>query len=94
MQALCSAVVWYDPEVSCGNIGGYDVRLYDAQLVTQNTTRRVGANGTFYIIQDEDKLADEQELYVQVDLMSLVNQNLNIPCTYYRFDSFTETDYV
>ena len=45
-------------------------------------------------IQDEDKLNDEQELYVQVDLMSLVNQNLNIPCTYYRFDSFTETDYV
>ena len=42
--------------------------FYSPQSVHQNVTRRVGANGTFYIIKDEDKLAmaDRDETYVQV----------------------------
>ena len=67
MQGLCSVVVWYSPEVSCEGISGYDVRLYSPQSVHQNVTRRVGENGTFYIIKDEDNLAgNSDETYVQV----------------------------
>ena len=66
VQALCSVVVWYSPEVSCEEIIGYDVRLYHPQMDVQNVTRRVGANRTFYVIQDEDRLINKQELYVQV----------------------------
>lgn len=67
MQALCSVVIWDDPAVLCEDITGYDVRFYSPQLVTQNVTRRVGASGTYYIIQDKDRLNIEQkDLYVQV----------------------------
>ena len=66
VQGLCSIVVWYSPEVSCEGIIGYNVRLYNPQSPHQNVTRRVGANGTFYIIKDEDKLAGSDETYVQV----------------------------
>ena len=66
VQGLCSYVVWYSPAVSCGVITGYDVRLYSPQSGQQNVTRRVGANGTFYIIKDEDNLAGSGETYVQV----------------------------
>ena len=66
VQGLCSNVVWYSPEVSCERISGYDVRLYNPQSVHQNLTRRIGANGTFYVIRDEDKLAGSDETYVQV----------------------------
>jgi hypothetical protein len=65
---VCSVVVWNDPElVFCGDIIGYDVRFFSPQLVTQNVTRHVGANGTFYIIQEEDGLDTKRnDLYVQV----------------------------
>ena len=57
VQALCSVVVWYDPElVFCGDIVGYDVRFFHPELLAQNVTRHVGANGTFYVIQEEDGL--------------------------------------
>ena len=69
VQGLCSLVVWYSPAVSCEGIVGYDVRLYSPQSVYQNLTRRVGANGTFYIIKNEDKLA-VAETYVQVCIYS------------------------
>ena len=70
VQALCSIVVWYDPEpVFCGDIVGYDVRFFHPELLAQNVTRRVGANGTFYVVQEEDGLAKDarqKDLYVQV----------------------------
>ena len=67
MQALCSVVVWYSPDVSCDGISGYDVRLYHSQSAQQNVIRSVGANRTFYVINDEDRLADTLETRVQVD---------------------------
>ena len=74
VQALCSVVVWYSPEVSCGDIIGYDVRFFHPQLLTQNVTRRVGANGTFHIVQEEDKLdAKHGDLYVQVITTCILN---------------------
>ena len=62
VQSLCSVIVWNRPDVPpCDDIIGYDVRLY-SHLVQHNVTRRVGSNGTFYIITEEDNLAN----YVQV----------------------------
>ena len=72
MQSLCSVVVWYSPDVSCEGISGYNVRLYNPQSEQQSVTRSVGANGTFYIIEDQDKLADNLETYVQVVMQQLV----------------------
>lgn len=69
VQALCSVVVWYSPEVTnCNSITGYDVRFYthSPQLPEQNLTRRVESNGTFYIISDEDNLGNSDGTYVQV----------------------------
>ena len=63
---MCFNVVWYIPEVSCESISGYDVRLYHPQSAQQYVTRHVGANRTFYIINDEDRLANSDETYVQV----------------------------
>ena len=70
-SVFCCCVVVYSPgpEVSFGDIVGYDVRFYSPQLLTQNVTRHNGANQTFYIIQDEDRLdANQKDLYVQVML--------------------------
>ena len=68
--ALCSVVVWYSPAaVSCSDIIGYEVRFFSPQLAldSQNVTRRVGANQTFYIVQDEDRMsAIQEDIYVQV----------------------------
>ena len=46
VQALCSVVVWYSPEVSCGDIIGYDVRFFSPRLRldSHNVTKRVEAN--------------------------------------------------
>ena len=66
VQGLCSVIFWYSPAVPCSEVSGYDVRLYSPQSGQQNVTRRVGANGTFYIIKDEDILAGSGETYVQV----------------------------
>ena len=63
---MCSVVVWYSPAVqSCEDIRGYEVRLYNPQSPRLNVTNRVGANGTFYIV-DVDKLVSREETYVQV----------------------------
>ena len=68
VKGLCSNVVWYSPAVSCEGISGYEVMLYSPQSLHKNLTRRVGANGTFYIIEDEDKLAmvGSEDTHVQV----------------------------
>jgi hypothetical protein len=43
------------------------VRFFRPQLPSQNVTRRVGANGTYYIIQEEDGLDTKQnDVHVQV----------------------------
>lgn len=91
MQGLCSVVVWNSPEVSCGGISGFDVRLYSPQSVHRNVTRRVGANGTYYIIKDEDNLAGSDETYVQVNhcmILALVCYYYSNNCQF-RFESFT-----
>ena len=63
---MCSVVVWYSPAVqSCEDIRGYEVRLYNPQSPRLNVTNRIGANGTFYIV-DVDKLVSREETYVQV----------------------------
>ena len=94
VQALCSVVVWDNPAVSCRDIIGYDVRFYSLQLVTQNVTRRVGANGTYYIVQDKDRLNIEQkDIYVQVIIPLYRSQNqidIYITLIWCRFESFIE----
>ena len=66
VQGLCSVVTWYSPDVSCENtIEGYEVRLFNPELSQSNTTRSVGANQTFYILTDEDRVAGEKT-YAQV----------------------------
>ena len=65
VQALCSVIVWYRPDVPCEGITGYDVRLYTLQSTQQSMTMHVGANATFYIVKAEDRLADN---HVQVSL--------------------------
>ena len=67
VQALCSVVVWYNPDIFCEfMISGYDVRFYSPQQGTKNVTKSTGANQTFYIIQDEDGLVDKHDINVQV----------------------------
>ena len=66
VQALCSVVVWYSPEVSCEDmISGYEVRFYDPNFTHSNVTRYVEANRTFYGITEEDRLAGDNT-YIQV----------------------------
>ena len=66
VQALCSVVVWYSPEVSCEEmINGYEVQFYDLNFIQSNVTRHVDANRTFYVLREEDRLAGENT-YVQV----------------------------
>ena len=66
VQGLCSVVVWYSPVVSCEDICGYEVRLYNPRLSHLNVTNRIGANATFYIV-DEEKPDSSDETNVQVD---------------------------
>ena len=48
-------------------ITGYDVRFYSPQSDMENVIRHVGANRTFYIVQDEDKtVANLEDIFVQV----------------------------
>ena len=83
VQALCSIAVWYSPAIS---IIGYDVRFYHPQLDMQNVIRRVGANQTFYIVQDEDKMIAEQEdLYVQVIKVNKDLKSRLIPLTSFMY---------
>ena len=56
--------------VSCEDIHGYEVRLYNPQSPDLNVTNRVGANATFYIV-DEEKLVSSDETNVQVDVSSV-----------------------
>ena len=55
---------------SCEDIHGYEVRLYSTspQLSHPNMTNRVGANRTFYMIEEE-KLPNSHETYVQVAIL-------------------------
>ena len=74
---MCSVVVWYSPVVqSCEDIRGYEVRLYNLQSPRLTVTNRVGANGTFYIV-DVDKLVSREETYVQVaiSILPLMGKN-------------------
>lgn len=66
VQGLCSVVVWYRPEVPCEDIRGYEVRLYNPRSAHLNVTDRVGANGTYYIIVDEENVVSSDETFVQV----------------------------
>lgn len=59
--------------MSCDGVSGYDIRLYSPLSVHQNVTRQVGANGTFYIIKDEDKLLITDDTYFQVALLVIDN---------------------
>ena len=69
LQVMCSVVTWYSPEVSCENnaeiINGYELRFYNSEVTEQNVTKYVGANRTFYVLTEEDKLAGDKT-YVQV----------------------------
>jgi hypothetical protein len=66
VQGLCSFVVWYSPAVQSGeDIRGYEVRLYNPQSSHPNVTSRVGANRTFYMV-DEEKVTNSHKIYVQV----------------------------
>ena len=62
---FCSVVVWRSLEVSCEDIRGYEVRLYNSQSAHPNMTSRVGANENFYVVEEE-KLVSSDETYVQV----------------------------
>ena len=71
VQGLCSIVVWYSPVVeSCEDVHGYEVRLYSTspQSSHLNMTNRVGANRTFYMVEEE-KLPNSHETYVQVAII-------------------------
>ena len=85
VQALCSVVVWYSPEVSCeGMINGYEVRFYDPNFTQSNVMRYVGENRTFYVLTEEDRLATGNT-YVQVAKPILITMSL----LYYRRDIAT-----
>ena len=66
VQALCTVVVWYRPELPCETITGYNVRLFNLQLTHQSIVRHVGTNSTFYIIKDEDRLDTVDTIHIQV----------------------------
>ena len=76
VQALCSVVVWESPDaLHCNNLIGFDVRLFGSPQLQQNLTRRVRSNRTYYVISDEDNLANSYETYVQV-LLTYSNPNI------------------
>lgn len=68
VQGLCTVVVWYRPELPCESIIGYTVRFFNPQVTHQSTIRHVGANSTFYIIKDEDRLDTMDSIHVQVGI--------------------------
>ena len=74
VQALCTVVVWYRPQLPCGSISGYNVRLFNPQMTRQSTVRYVGSNGTFYIIKDEDRQDRVDTIHVQVGCLSALEQ--------------------
>ena len=77
VQALCSVVVWESPDaLHCNNLIGFDVRLFGSPQLQQNLTRRVRSNRTYYVISDEDNLANSYETYVQVLLTYYSNPNI------------------
>ena len=104
VQALCSVVVWYSPEVStsCEDldiklINGYEVRFYDPELIQSNVTKYVGANRTFYILTEEDRLAGDDKTYVQVIASYTLSHTnvieshvftLSLNYIYYRFEFY------
>lgn len=69
VQSHCTHVNWRNsPDVSCGDIIGYDVRLFDPDT-GEEVIRREDARGTFhnFLLLDED-LVEKASTMVQVYL--------------------------
>ena len=66
VQSFCSVVVWTPPQLPCGDIASYQVRLYEP--TSGNTvTRQVSNYTTFYVVGDEDKSQfNVESAFVQV----------------------------
>ena len=67
IEAHCSHVNWRNsPDVSCGDITGYDMRLFNPDTGVE-VTRRVDARGTFHnFLLLERELAEHKSTTVQV----------------------------
>ena len=66
VQSFCSVVVWTPPQLPCGDIASYEVRLYEPTS-GDVVTRPVSNYTTFYIVGDEDKsLFNIDSVFVQV----------------------------
>ena len=67
IEPHCSHVNWLNsPNISCEDISGYDVRLYNSDT-NEEVVRRVDARGTFhnFLLSDED-LTGQKSTTVQV----------------------------
>ena len=72
VEAHCSHVNWRNsPNVSCEDISGYDVRLFNPDAGME-MIRRVDARGTFHNFLQLDKdLTEQKSTTVQVCLASI-----------------------
>ena len=77
VQAHCSHVNWRNsPNVSCEDISGYDVRLYNPDT-KEEVIRRVDTRGTFHNFPPLDKnLTRQRSTTVQVHKCSYGNQSI------------------
>ena len=76
VQSHCSHVTWRNsPDVSCEDISGYDVRLFNPDT-KEEVVRRVDARGTFhnFLLLDKD-LIEQKSTTVQVYMCSYGNYN-------------------
>ena len=67
VESHCSLVTWRNsPDVSCEDISGYDVRLFNPDT-KEEVARRVDARGTFhnFLLLDKD-LTEQKSTTVQV----------------------------
>ena len=64
VQGYCSHINWRNsPNISCDDISGYDVRLYNPNFGL-NVTRRVDAHGTFYnLLAIDEALKNDATLF-------------------------------
>ena len=66
VQGYCSHINWRNsPNVSCEDISGYDVRLFNPNSGL-DVTRRVGVHGTFYSLLAIDKALKNDSTTFQV----------------------------
>ena len=81
VRAHCSHVNWRNsPDISCEDISGYDVRLFNPDTGTE-VIRRVDARGTFHDFLQLDKdLTEQKSTTVQVCLASLKEGLLASKC--------------